>query len=215
MFFYRETGKNAENPGLLVAAVIAPEFMKKIIIGFIALALCVQAKAQENMLTTTDGTTYTGITLARVEPDGLYIEYTPSGGGFGMSKVKFSRLTRAQQKLYGFNKEAARDYEAAVAQANTDMAQDLIHRHDVERETRRQRDLENERAYPARMAEIWRVNAAQAAAFYSTTIAEKSPTTSLVIGAEFTSGHTTTQTSYSSESGADIFPNRGITTKSH
>jgi hypothetical protein len=189
--------------------------MKTIFLALIALGLC--AQAQSRTLSTTDGATYTGITTQRIEPDGLYIEYTLPGGGLGMSKIKFDRLSRVQQKQYGFDADAARDYEAEVAQANEDCSQELIHRAQIERDARHDRDLENERAYSARMTAIAQLNAAQSAAFYSSC---KSTIDGhgggLSYGTEATTGPgPLTQTSYSSGLSADTFPNRGITTRSH
>jgi hypothetical protein len=178
--------------------------MKKFIITLGALALCAAAQAQYRTLTTMDGETFTGISYQRIEPDGVYIEYTLPRGGIGMSKVKCGRLPRALQKQYGFTVTAARDYEAAVAQANQDAAQDLIHRYEAERDAQRQRDAENERAYGRRMSEIWNLNVAQAAAFYRTTKSSgwtpNSTSFQNSYGASFTSGPISTQTTYSSVS---------------
>lgn len=217
LWFFQRTGTRTQKLESAETTIIDSEFMKNIILTLTALALCLSAQAGNHTLTTTDGDTYTGITLARVEPDGLYIEYSIPGGGIGMSKVKFDRLNAAQQKQFNYSRSLARDYEAAVTQANDDAAQDLIHRAQVERDAQRQRDLENERAYPSRMVEITRLNAAQAALFYRTTAAEHVPTSSLIYGTDFTAGHPTSQTSYAPAT-PDIFPNRNVntvTTKTH
>jgi hypothetical protein len=81
----------------------------------LSLGICFQASAES--LSTADGTTYNHITTKRVDPDGLYIEYTPDGGGLGMSKVKFSRLSEDQRKQFGYDEAKARDFEAQHAKA--------------------------------------------------------------------------------------------------
>jgi hypothetical protein len=98
--------------------------MKTIILGLIGLGLCVQASADS--LFTMDGVAYKNITLLRVDPDGLYIEYMPPNGGLGMSKVKFTRLTPEHQKQFGYDPAKAKDYEAKVAKANEDARQEGI-----------------------------------------------------------------------------------------
>jgi hypothetical protein len=90
--------------------------MKTLIMGVIVAGLCIQGRAAS--LSTTDGRTYENITMQRADPDGLYIEYTLPGGGLGMSKVKFTRLTADQQKQYGYDATKAKEFEAGVAKAN-------------------------------------------------------------------------------------------------
>jgi hypothetical protein len=81
----------------------------------ISLSLGVAAQASAESLSTADGVTYNNITTKRVDPDGVYIEYTPDGGGVGMSKVKFSRLNDDQRKEYGYDEAKAREYAAQYA----------------------------------------------------------------------------------------------------
>ena len=96
------------------------------VLAIIGLGLCVQARSEN--LSTKDGATYNNITAQRVDPDGLYIEYTPAGGGVGASKVKFSRLSSDEQKQYGYDPDKAKDFEAKVAKATEDFRQDCIRR---------------------------------------------------------------------------------------
>jgi hypothetical protein len=100
------------------------QIMKTIVLALIGLGLCAQARSSS--LSTSDGVTYNNITAQRADPDGLYIEYTLPGGGLGMSKVKFSRLSPDQQKQFGFDANKARDYEAQVAKANDDYRQQCV-----------------------------------------------------------------------------------------
>lgn len=98
--------------------------MKTVVLAFIALGLCAQVRGTS--LSTADGTTYNNITEQRVDPDGLYIEYTLPNGGVGMSKVKFSRLSSDQQKQFGFDASKAKDYESKVAKANEDFREESV-----------------------------------------------------------------------------------------
>jgi hypothetical protein len=191
--------------------------MNTIAIALIALSLYTQP--QTRTLSTVDGAIYTGITMQRVDPDGLYIEYTLPGGGIGVSKVKFHRLSRAQKKQFGYDANKASDYEEQVAQANQDCSQELMRRYQIEQATRRQRDLENQNAYAGRMAAITQLNAAQAARELS----PDSPGADFGRGGmgigyspQFTAGGaSTTQTTYSAGFSPDPFPNRGVTVRSH
>jgi hypothetical protein len=96
--------------------------MKTIVLALIGLGLCAQARSSS--LSTADGKSYDNITAQRVDPDGLLIEYTLPGGGIGVSKVKFSRLSSDQQKQFGYDAAKAKDYEAQVAKANDDYRQE-------------------------------------------------------------------------------------------
>jgi hypothetical protein len=81
----------------------------------LSLSIGVVALAGAESLSTADGTTYNNITSKRVDPDGIYIEYTPAGGGMGMSKVKFSRLSDDQRKQFGYDEAKAKEYSAQYA----------------------------------------------------------------------------------------------------
>jgi hypothetical protein len=82
-------------------------------------AACRMALAVDMMptITTMDGKTYDHITAQRVDPDGLYIEYSPAGKGIGCAKLKFSRLSPDLQKQYGYDADAARKYEDGTYKA--------------------------------------------------------------------------------------------------
>src|SRR5580700_8475488 len=96
--------------------------MKTIVLALIGLGLCAQARSGN--LSTSDGVTYNNITAQRADPDGLYIEYSLPGGGLGMSKVKFSRLSPDQQKQFGYDAGKAKDFEAKVAAVTEDWRQE-------------------------------------------------------------------------------------------
>ena len=92
--------------------------------ALVAIGLCLQAHGES--LSATDGATFDKISFKRVEPDGLYIEYTPPGGGVGMSKIKFSRLSPEQQKVFGYDPDKAKDFESKAAKAAEDWRQENL-----------------------------------------------------------------------------------------
>ena len=68
-----------------------------------------------NEITTRDGTTYRGVTVQKVDPDGLVIEYMPAGGGIGVAKLKYENLPDDLQNQYRYNPDKAAAYEAQQA----------------------------------------------------------------------------------------------------
>lgn len=135
--------------------------MKNVILALIVIGL--SAPAWSASISTTDGVTYNNVTSQRVDPDGLYIEYTTTGGGLGMSKIKFSRLSAGQQKKFGYDATKARDYEAAVAKATEDNRQESLRLEQIAQAARHVRDAENERASANRFIALSQANAAQGA----------------------------------------------------
>jgi hypothetical protein len=99
--------------------------MKTVILALIGLGLCVHASA-DNSLFTMDGVAYKNITSLRADPNGVLIEYNLPGGGLGISKVKFTRLTPEQQQRFGYDAAKAKDFEAKVAKANEDLRQESV-----------------------------------------------------------------------------------------
>ncbi|HWY78006.1 MAG TPA: hypothetical protein VN281_20495 [Verrucomicrobiae bacterium] len=137
--------------------------MKKIFLALIGIGLCLQSRGEG--LSTTDGTTYNNITSKRADPDGLYIEYSLPGGGLGMSKVKFSRLSPDQQKQYGYDEARAREYEAKVAQAQEDFRQECIRSDQIaraEKLARKGTDYEQARIENDRLMALAQLKAAEA-----------------------------------------------------
>src|ERR1700678_1668743 len=116
--------------------------MKAALFVLIALGLC--ASAWSRSLTTTDGATYNNISTQRVDPDGLYIEYALPGGGVGMSKIKFSRLSADQQKQFGFDATKAREYEAGVAKATEEYRQESLRMEQIAQAARHARAEQDE-----------------------------------------------------------------------
>jgi len=140
----------------------SPEFnfMKAKALVLALLALCVQARGSS--LSTTDGATYNHITNQRADPDGLYIEYTLPGGGLGMSKVKFSRLSAEQQKQFNFDPAKAHDYETQVAKATDDFRQESIRMEQAASAARLVRADRDEKTYNDRLIALAQLQAAQA-----------------------------------------------------
>ena len=71
---------------------------------------------QPSEITTLDGKTYKGVTIQRVDPDGLMVYYTPVGGGIGANKIKFKNLSDNLQRQYNYDPAKAAAYEALQAQ---------------------------------------------------------------------------------------------------
>jgi hypothetical protein len=68
-----------------------------------------------NEITTRDGTIYKGVTVRKVDPDGLTIIYKPTGGGIGAAKLKFENLPDNLQKRYKYSPEKVAAYKAQQA----------------------------------------------------------------------------------------------------
>ena len=73
-------------------------------------------------ITTLDGTTYRGVTVQKVDADGLRIGYTPAGGGIGATKIKFENLAESVQKQYGYDPQRAAAYAEEQAKLRAEEA---------------------------------------------------------------------------------------------
>jgi hypothetical protein len=148
---------------IVLSRIKLKELMKTIVVALIALGLCAQARSTS--LSTTDGTTFNNVTSQRVDPDGLYIEYTLPGGGLGMSKVKFARLSSDQQKQFGFDAAKARDYEAQAAKAADDYRQEWARMEQAalaQRQAQQDRAVQEEKADNDRIIALAQLKAAEA-----------------------------------------------------
>jgi hypothetical protein len=107
--------------------------MKTRIFVGLCIALCWQAKGQTNPaltnstnpepsatltgsgvtneIVTVSGATYENTRVERVEPDGLTVSYIPSGGGLGLSKIKFDELADEWRQRYGYDPKKKAAYE--------------------------------------------------------------------------------------------------------
>ena len=86
--------------------------MKTTIAILIALA-CARLAAED--FTTIEGKKYEGVTISRVEPDGLMV-VTDSG----IAKIRFVLLPEDVQKKCGYDPKAAAEFSAGVAKAQRD-----------------------------------------------------------------------------------------------
>ena len=74
---------------------------------------------------------YTSVQVLKVEPDGLLIQFAPSGGGVAMEKVKFENLPEEiqqkynydPQKVIAYNKWQKEEQEKAAAKMRADQEQ--------------------------------------------------------------------------------------------
>ena len=67
-------------------------------------------------ITTLDGKTCKGVTVQRVDPDGLAVGYAAAGGGTGAAKIKFKNLPDDLQRQYKYDPDKAAAYEARQTQ---------------------------------------------------------------------------------------------------
>ncbi len=137
--------------------------MKTFILALMGLGFCIQVKGES--LSTIDGATYDNITTKRADPDGLYIEYTPAGGGLGMSKIKFSRLSPDQQKQFGYEPAIARDFEIKAARAMEDWRQQNLRLEQLgkaEREAREAREEQEQQMATDRLMAMAQLEQARA-----------------------------------------------------
>jgi hypothetical protein len=100
------------------------------------IGLGVGAQTYAGNLSTRDGMVYTNITKQRIDADGLYIEYTPPGGGMGVAKVKFSRLSKELQKRYDYDAGKAEEYEEQYALAVQGWREELQQRDKAKQDAR-------------------------------------------------------------------------------
>jgi hypothetical protein len=84
-----------------------------------SLALGKTNQMQPSEITALDGKTYKGVTVQRVDPDGLTIGYAAAGGGTSATKIKFKNLSDDLQRQYKYDPDKAAAYEARQAQGMT------------------------------------------------------------------------------------------------
>ncbi len=73
-------------------------------------------RPQPREITTLDGKSYQGVTVQRIDPDGLTIGYAAVGGGTSIAKIKFKNLPEDLQRQYKYDPDQAAAYEAKQAQ---------------------------------------------------------------------------------------------------
>ena len=72
----------------------------------------VPSPAAPTEITTQDGKVYRGVTVDRIEADGIVIDYRLEGGGSGIAKVKFVNLPENLQRQYGYDPQKAAAFES-------------------------------------------------------------------------------------------------------
>lgn len=97
-----------------------------------ALTLMVADPAAADDLTTTDGKTYAGITVTKVEPDGISITHAT-----GSAKVPFTKLPEELQKKHGYDAEKSEAYLKEQAKRRAEL--DAMLRESREKEAALQR----------------------------------------------------------------------------
>lgn len=79
-----------------------------------------EVNSAPTQITTNDGRTYNDVTVLHPDPDGLVVSYQPAAPGIGLAKLKFRNLPDSLRNRYGYNEQAAAQYEAQQAQATAE-----------------------------------------------------------------------------------------------
>jgi hypothetical protein len=74
---------------------------------FVCLVVCLTSVASADDFKTLGGKEYRGVTVSRVEPDGIVVT-----GKAGISKVYFTELPKDVQERFGYDPQKAGDYSA-------------------------------------------------------------------------------------------------------
>jgi hypothetical protein len=72
-----------------------------------------------DQITTLEGKTYQDVTVQKIQPDGLLVEFKTPGGGFGSAKLKFRNLPGAVRDRYSYDVRQADAFEASQAQGES------------------------------------------------------------------------------------------------
>lgn len=71
--------------------------------------------ADPTEIKTLDGKTYKSVRILKVTPGGLAVQFTPAGGGIGMTKIGFENLSADLQQRYGYDVGKAAAYKTEQA----------------------------------------------------------------------------------------------------
>ena len=71
--------------------------------------------ADPKEIKTLDGKTYKSVRILKVTPGGLAVQFTPAGGGIGMTKIGFENLSADLQQRYGYDVGKAAAYKTEQA----------------------------------------------------------------------------------------------------
>jgi hypothetical protein len=78
-----------------------------------------------NQITTRDNETYQGVSVLKVDPDGLTISYTNSTKAVLLKKLPFEDLSDALQQKYHYDSQASADYRAKQKQGMAELRAQL------------------------------------------------------------------------------------------
>lgn len=113
-------------------------FISALAISFGSTLVAATAGARAESITTTDGRTYPSASVLRSDPDGVIIQFVPTGGGMGMAKINFRVLPEEFRSQFNYSAEDATAYERQSAEANEQWRTTLAQE---ESATRRYRNL--------------------------------------------------------------------------
>jgi hypothetical protein len=68
-------------------------------------------------ITTIGGAVYKNFRIERVDPGGLTVSFSMAGGGLGMTKITFDQLSSDWQRVYGYDAQAAAEFQSGEKQA--------------------------------------------------------------------------------------------------
>lgn len=73
-------------------------------------------------ITTRAGKVYKNTKIERVDPSGITVSYSMAGGGLGITKITFDQLPPDLQRVYGYDSQAAANFQSGEKQAATQWA---------------------------------------------------------------------------------------------
>jgi hypothetical protein len=95
----------------------------------------------ESEIVASDGLRYKAVKIKKVEPDGLFIDYSPVPGAIGSAKLKFVNMPEDIQRKYGYDPQKAKAFEDMNAAA----AAEAYERRQIEEAIRQAREAEEQR----------------------------------------------------------------------
>lgn len=134
--------------------------MKAIFFIFLLLASGICAEEANLEIVTTDGKKYSGVTIRKIEPDGLSILHSS-----GVAKVPFEKLPEDIRVKYGYDEADAAEHRAKLAEAEKRMAEAQQAAREKQREESREEEVkEVDKEFAAKLtkaAKMMKVNAHQ------------------------------------------------------
>ena len=115
----------------------------------VILIVCFVSIALADDFKTTDGKEYKNAKVNRVEPDGIVISF--SGG---IVKIPFTELSPEIQTKFGYNPQAAADYQKQTYEAGTARAQQISQQQQTQAEERARYWIEHPTPVPVQRQSI-------------------------------------------------------------